>query len=275
MAKYQRKRRHNKRIPQKRTAPPLSKLDKGIYVVLILLSVVLVFSPLFVTWLFQDHVAHADPSVVYSAPRGWAGLWIILSFFFVGCPLAALFLEALMNRQPFFGRDDVIYGAAGGREEIYPMFGEHRRSAVADKPFTLKSGRVLIAVVAIALSALLSVLSLFGRTDLHKDLSVTVKNSFNVEIQHYSVDEIEAVTFALVHSRHHGRRYNAMVILTMEDGREYGMAAEPSVLLWVKKELHDRIPVDYRMDIGVDKYIKKAWLSETDAAMIREVFSKS
>lgn len=279
MAKYKRKRRRYKQAVQKLAAPPLSKLDKGIYIALILLGVLLAVAPLFVSMLFQDHVAHADPTVVCSVPRGWVGLWIILSLVFVSCPLAGLFLDAFMTRQPIFGRDDVTYGAAGGRVEIYPLFGKHRRSLIADKTPPPKSGRVLVVVVVvivIALSVLFSVLSLFGRIDLHKDLSVTVKNGFNIETRCYGADEIEAVTFALdIHYHRGSERYRAMVIFNMEDGREYEMAAEPSTLLWVKNEIHDGIPVDYRMDISVDEYAKKVWLNERETAILQEVFPDS
>lgn len=276
MVKSKRKRYRNQ--PQKRPAPPLSGLDKGIYLILAILILCLTFAPLIVVILFQDAVVQIDSTVVISMTRGELGLWVVLSLFTVTLPLVSVLTCAWVIRQPFFGRGDVLYGVAGGREEIYPLFGKYRHPKISVKSPKKKEYVVITVVIimALALSILFSGLSLFSRVDLHDNMAVTVKNGFNVETRCYGVDEIEAVTFALDSSHHRGReRSRAMVIFIMDDGRKYEMVAEPSTLLWVKEEIRDGVPIDYRMNISVDEYVKKKHLNQTEAGILQEVFTKT
>lgn len=276
MAKKKHKR--SSRTSSLRPAPPLSSLDKSIYLILAIFILCLTFAPLIVVILFQDDVVQIDPTVVISMTRVELGLWIVLSLFTVGLPLVSVLTCAWVIRQPFFGRGDVLYGFAGGREEIYPLFGKYRHPQMSVKGSKKKEYVIITVVIttALALSILFPGLSLFGRVDLHDNMEVTVKNGFNVETRCYGADEIEAVTFALESYHRRGRKiFSATVIIIMGDGRKYEMVAEPSTLLWVKEEIRDGVPIDYRMNISVNEYVKKKHLNQTEADILQEVFTKT
>ena len=207
-----------------RKAPPLSPLDKGIYVFLSVLAFGITFSPLIAALLLGDRVSFSDPTVIGNTKSGRFALWVLLSMFVSGVPLASVLACGLATRQPFFGRKDVYYGFRGGRVDIHPLF---RKRETPLKPAKKRERGLAAVLVAVALLVpiLLSVLSVYGRVDLHEDLSVTVKNGFNTETKRMEAEEIEAVTFSIDRyrvRRNRGiswlSRLSVQVTLTMENG---------------------------------------------------------
>ncbi|MBP3667177.1 MAG: hypothetical protein J6K29_09005 [Clostridia bacterium] len=274
MAKKKRKR--SSRTSSLRPAPPLSRLDKGIYLLLAVLAFCITFSPLIAALLLEERVAFSDPTVIGSTRPGRFGLWMLLSMIVSGVPLASVLACGLATRQPFFGRKDVFYGFRGGRTEIYPLF---RKRETPLKPVQKRERGLIAALVAVALlvPVLLSVLSVYGRADLHEDLSVTVKNGFNAETKRMEAEEIETVTFSI--ERYRGRRgiigsLSAHVILTMENGRKYSFTPDADTMLYIKSRVSPSM-IRYEMEGSVEEYIDRHIRDPIEADKLRAVFAEA
>ena len=264
-------------VEPKRPPPPLSALDHTIYVGLLLLACAPLALWLVAVVLLSDPVAYADPSVLISARSPVTALWIILLLFTVEAPLLVSIAVAWACRQPFFGREGERYGVAGGREPIYPLFGKRRPpKGLIRIPNQQRILAVVMAVTVIPLTLLFSIFSIYGRSHLHEDLSVTVRNGLNVETRHYSAEDIESASFAL--TRHRGRSlipgYQSWVTVTMKDGRFYEFSADPIQLLCVKERLPS-VPVTYRMGLSVEEYARKAHLSQREIDALRRIFHQN
>ena len=259
-----------------RKAPPLSPLDKGIYVFLSVLAFGIAFSPLIAALLLGDRVSFSDPTVIGNTKPGRFALWVLLSMFVSGVPLCSVLAVGMANRQPFFGRKDVIYGFRGGRVDIHPLF---RKRETPLKPAKKRERGLVAMLVAVALLVpiLLSVLSVYERADLHEDLSVTVKNGFNAETKRIEAEEIETVTFSI--DRYRGRKgiigsLSAQVTLTMENGRKYTFNPDADTMLYIKSRVSPSM-IRYEMEGSVEEYIDRYIRDPIEADKLRQVFAEA
>ena len=263
-----------------RKAPPLSPLDKGIYVFLSVLAFGIAFSPLIAALLLGDRVSFSDPTVIGNTKPGRIALWVLLSTFVSGVPLFSVLAIGMDNRQPFFGRKDVIYGFRGGRVDIHPLFLKRETPL---KPAKKRERELVAVLVAVALLVpiLLSVLSVYGRVDLHEDLSVTVKNGFNTETKRMEAEEIKAVTFSIDRYRPHRNRgiswlsrLSVQVTLTMENGRKYTFKPDADTMLYIKSRVSPSL-IRYEMEGSVEEYIDRHIRDPIEADKLRQVFAEA
>jgi hypothetical protein len=124
---------------------------------------------------------------------------------------------------------------------------------------------------------LLSVLSVYGRVDLHGDLSVTVKNGFNAETKRMEAQEIETVTFSI--DRYRGRRgiigsLSAHVILTMEYGRKYSFTPDADSMMYIISRVSHSL-IRYEMEGSVEEYIDRHIRDPIEADKLRQVFAEA
>lgn len=263
-----------------RKAPPLSPLDKGIYLLLSILAFGITFSPLIAALLLGDRVSFSDPTVIGNTKPGRFALWVLLSMFVSGVPLFSVLAVGMVNRQPFFGRKDVIYGFRGGRVDIHPLF---RKRETPLKPAKKRERELVAVLVAVALLVpiLLSVLSVYERADLHEDLSVTVKNGFNTETKRMEAEEIERVTFSIDRYRPHRNRgiswlsrLSVQVTLTMENGRKYTFKPDADTMLYIKSRVSPSL-IRYEMEGSVEEYIDRHIRDPIEADKLRQVFAEA
>ena len=263
-----------------RKAPPLSPLDKGIYLLLSILAFGITFSPLIAALLLGDRVSFSDPTVIGNTKPGRFALWVLLSMFVSGVPLFSVLAVGMVNRQPFFGRKDVIYGFRGGRVDIHPLF---RKRETPLKPAKKRERELVAVLVAVALLVpmLLSVLSVYGRADLHEDLSVTVKNGFNTETKRMEAEEIETVTFSIERYRPHRNRgiswlsrLSVQVTLTMENGRKYTFKPDADTMLYIKSRVSPSL-IRYELEGSVEEYIDCHIRDPIEADKLRQVFAEA
>ena len=263
-----------------RKAPPLSPLDKGIYLLLSILAFGITFSPLIAGLLLGDRVSFSDPTVIGNTKPGRFALWVLLSTFVSGVPLFSVLAVGMDNRQPFFGRKDVIYGFRGGRVDIHPLF---RKRETPLKPAKKRERELVAVLVAVALLVpiLLSVLSVYERADLHEDLSVTVKNGFNTETKRMEAEEIERVTFSIERYRVRRNRgiswlseLSVQVTLTMENGRKYTFKPDADTMLYIKSRVSPSL-IRYEMEGSVEEYIDRYIRDPIEADKLRQVFAEA
>lgn len=260
-----------------RRVPPLSGLDKWLYAVLGILAVAIVLCPIFAMLLFSNRIAYADPTVITSAARWVAAVGVLLPMLLSGSILSALWTMGYTLKQPILGRKQTIYGAAGGYAEVYPLLGKKSRRP---KPLTIpqKRERYMAAgmiTAVIVLSLLGSAMAVFARSDLHRDLSVSVYNSFNAETQRYELEDVDTVTLCIDRYRSSRTSYkyrNSLeVSFRMKNGRRFTFNADADTLLYVKS----RVPASmlaYDLEISVRNYISEEKCDGETAEKIREIF---
>ena len=273
--------RKSKEKKHKLRTPPLSPWDKVIYPLVIaaglggLLGIALGGPAL------AKLLAHADPTVLVTArTMKWASLLLALFFAVTAfLPIAIMFRMA-KGILPIFARSDITYGREGGYNDLFPMFGKCR-TASADTAAKVvreqeKDRRDLKkSLIGVLVTLLLFPLTLFGRSDLHEDMSVTIRNPLNMETARYEAEDVEGVTFSidsyLSGYRVKVRHLDLRVTLEMADGREYSFTADPETLLLVSTRFPRGMTV-CRANVSVEEYIRRKNLDEPEAAALRALF---
>ncbi len=269
-----RQRKKQKHLPR----PPLSPWDKVLYPAVIAGGVVVALGMAFGGSILSGIIARADPTVLVTRPTAYllAFALAVLFFLFVMTPL--LFIGRHKGVTPIFARRDVIYGRAGGYRELYPVFGKYR-TGYGDTPLsenTREKKELLRCLIAALAVLLLFPLTLFGRYDLHEDMSLTVRNVVNMETARYTPADVEGVTFAIDYRaavrKSYSARYRTMIIVQTSDGHSYEFFADPETMAFVKSQVPLGM-VELETDISVEDYIERRNLNATDAAILRGVFS--
>ena len=271
MAKKQRK--QQKHLPR----PPLSPWDKVFYPAVVVGGIAICAGMVIGGLILTGHIAHRDSTVLVT--RSTTTLLIlslaVLFLLFVLTPL--LWWGRLKGVIPIFARRDVIYGRIGGYQESYPVFGRYKIGYGADDwAENTREKKQLLRCLAIALVILLLFpLTLFGRYDLHEDMSLTVRSIVNTETTRYDPEDITSVILAIEYhatARRSGyNRYHTMVTVKTSDGMSYKFSADPEAMAAVTARVSPS-KIQRKMDVGVEDYIERRNMNEEDAAILRGVF---
>lgn len=249
------KRRKPRRRPQ---IPALSRGDKAIYIMLMILSPVAGFGLLYLATRWQIRIA-AEGGALAAATNPLGGVLLFLFAFFH----AGIFLQLKQDKVHLFGRRDITYGPPQWRE-AYPIFRKHPK--VERKPGELWSlrWRWRAYLTAWAVVLLVFFLLLCPRSAWNADGSVVVYNSFNQVREEYTIEEIDQVCFETAFFRTGGkytRHYKSGVqaCVTTSDGevfrfdyRDFNYISDESddgLSAMVRlKDIFDPDIVEYRID---------------------------
>ena len=157
------------------------------------------------------------------------------------------------------------------------MFGRYRIGYGADDwAENTREKKQLLRCLAIALVILLLFpLTLFGRYDLHEDMSLTVRSIVNTETTRYGPEDVTSVILAIEYNatarRAASARYRTTVTVKTTDGISYKFSADPEVMAAVVA-LVSPSKIRRQTDISVADYIERRNLNEEDAAILRGIF---
>ena len=157
------------------------------------------------------------------------------------------------------------------------MFGRYRIGYGADDwTENTREKKQLLRCLAIALVILLLFpLTLFGRYDLHEDMSLTVRSIVNTETTRYGPEDVTSVILAIEYNatarRAASARYRTTVTVKTTDGISYKFSADPEVMAAVVA-LVSPSKIRRQTDISVADYIERRNLNEEDAAILRGIF---
>ena len=204
--------------------PPLSGLDKAIYIGISVLLFVSYFGLVLGCILLQDRIAFHDPDVIASRGRlsNYAVLPLYMFVFIFGiCILSAWF----GGKKPIFGKKSIRYGEYPWKTDLFPLFGpQHRevRRSASELRFRAKMTRILSGIFIALL--LLACLGIFGRVCLREDRTIVVYNSLNHSDEPVSIardcDRIVIKAGIEYHARG-GPTWHYGFIFHGVDGREY------------------------------------------------------
>ena len=156
--------------------PPLSKLDKAIYFVIMLL-IASGFFWVVVGWgELHKRIAFRDPAVI-ACNFGYFGIFPLMLILVVDLIALGICYE---NRRPIFGNKMVRYGEYPWKTDLFPLFGpQSRLSNRRPSEQRFRTAVIRIAIGFILVMFLLSSLGLYRRTCLMEDRTIVKYNSLN------------------------------------------------------------------------------------------------
>ena len=204
--------------------PPLSTLDKAIYTAVFVLLAVLIFVLFFVTYIAMDAIALRDTTVV--AYRNSGCEFFILPLF-INLILSGIDLTTRGRKMPIFGNKKIRYGEYPWAKDCYPLFGKQsKRLRQTPRETEVKKTMFRLWLAVFIITLLIYPLSLFGRTCLHEDNSITSYDILNRKSETvYTVSDYRAIKFIASHGSRHDP-YDLYVIIDTSDGRSFGFEYE-------------------------------------------------
>ncbi len=266
------RKKKTKRKPPALRPPPLSGLDKTVYVGLFLIVLALVFGAILALASINRAIGYADPTVISSEARGTL-FWALPFLLVFAITALGMITGALTDRQPIFGKKGIRYGSPP-YAPVYPLFMENRPKAYI-RPSEKRFRRSLLrfAVSLLAVTLLLTPLSFCGRNSLREDMSITVYGVFGQETRRYEKEDIETVTFAIYHIRGAGMGWHLRTQIVTTDGRRYDFIGDPDTLLYIK----NRVPASAVRRKGeeyLNALIRDKRYNAEEAAKARSLFGQ-
>ncbi|MBR6800843.1 MAG: hypothetical protein IKM61_03745 [Eubacteriaceae bacterium] len=215
-----------KRKKQGKITPPLTKLDKAVYIALMALSalVYVLFLMLYIG--VKDNYALKTPEIIAYIPRG--------EFTYLIFPLTLGFMififwaVAYSFKTPIFGDRNIKYGMYEYRG-IYPVFYKNKPAPTEKKNSSdrrFRKGMITFICAAILISALISSMGFFPRTEVYERYSLREVDMFNNTNKTYMLSDAKDISVvAKMRSEYRSRwfrRYPSFYMdVTMQDGEKY------------------------------------------------------
>ncbi len=207
----------------KHLRPPLSVLDKSIYIFGLLLSFVVTLLLVFAIQDARDAIAFQDEAVVARTNHP-SSLFAGLFMFYFEISAIGFFSFLLSDRKPLFGNRKIRYGEYPWEKDCYPLFCRSRKP-VYGRPAVRSFRRRMLCLwcAGLLLTVCFLPLAFFGRTCLRQDQVIVSYDVFNrPKEKSYSPADYSALTLQAVHVKPgRGAAYwKYEIILTMTDGKE-------------------------------------------------------
>ena len=170
--------RISKKIGKKRTKPPLSKLDKFIYIFGLVCAIVIPALILIVFGgIIPNKIAFSDKTVIAanSTALYFCLPLAILCFSIIGIPFAF----GLDGKQPIFGNKHFKPSPSHPTEKVYPLFTKEFRNSISKKrKRTIKILAVIVSIICI-INIIILPFSINIRDVLNQNNDCSTYNAFN------------------------------------------------------------------------------------------------
>lgn len=190
----------NSKKTNKSNRPPLSFIDKCIYLLAVVLTIAGSVIVLFCFEAIQRLIAFADPTVIADVESA-VFLFALPLLLFIDGSAIIFFMGRYRNKIPFLGNAKVKYGQHPWDKDCYPLF-DKRRKAIEKPPSEKKLCRkkFILWMTCFLLFLMIAPLSLFGRDCLHNDYHISSYNIINqTSEKEYTVQDYHCLTLRTVH----------------------------------------------------------------------------
>ena len=207
---------------KRRRTPPLSFLDKTIYITAFILGTAFSIF-IFVAYMgLVESIAFNDPGAVAYYPGAGMLLCLPLLCFIMGLALAPSAI-GLDNKRPLFGNPKIKYGEHPYREDCYPLFSK-KKYHVNERPVNkrMRLFTVVLLCIIFLISAALFPFSLYNRTVLYSNNSIKKFNVINEVTKVYTEDDFESLTISARRVTH-GKgdsRWESLIDIELSDGED-------------------------------------------------------
>ena len=194
------------RKKKKQPYPPLSLLDKSIYSIGLMISLLV---PIVLMFCFFDttaRIAFRDPSVAAYEAR-WSGLFSLPFLFYVIVSGLAVFGGGLSDKKPIFGNRKIKYGERPWPNDCFPLFHPQKKYVyVSPSKKDRRRTGVKAWCIGFLVVLLMALPSFFGRNCLYQDNSVASYNCFNQKTgTTYTEEDFSQLTIRALWSTHWSR----------------------------------------------------------------------
>jgi hypothetical protein len=182
----------NRKETKKHLRPPLTFLDKSIYFLGILFSLLAAMLSVIFFSSISDVIAFSKPgTVAYSSHA--SSLLVFPVVLFLEISTIALLVGGWQSKKPIFGSKKYKYGEYPYKEDCFPIFSRKKR---CKNPSQKKFARKMIALWFSILTVLACLLpfGLFGRNAIYQDNRIETINFLNIPDHIYTVDDFAHLT---------------------------------------------------------------------------------
>lgn len=282
------KKRQVKKKKKTSRTPPLSRLDKGLYIGLIVVTAVctVVFS--FAVEDVRSLIAFRDQNVLASAEHS-SVLLILPLLLYLEISALTFLIGHLSVRTPIFGNKRIPYGCSPWAKDCFPLF-DPRRKTVYKRPSARQFHKAMRTVWCVGCIPLLLIapLGLFGRDCLDRAYNVSSYNVWNQpEAVSYSVEEFARLSVATYYVTHYrgGGYWKYEIGIEMDDGKVFRFSNrdfdwrkenDKDLCLQTMSEIKQRFPADRITVSGaqnVDRVAAFLGLNNDQTRLLHELFS--
>ncbi len=219
-------RKKNKRKNNKsHLRPPLTFLDKSIYVSGLVLSFLFVIILVICFDIILDRIAFGRPDTV-AYRSSTSPLFALPFLLFLEISLFIFFISGLESKKPIFGSKKIPYGVPPYREDCVPLF-SRKKYRVRKTPSQKRFERNMITLwcaVFLLLAAPVP-LGLFSRDALCADNRVENINLFNGVSGTYTEDDYAHLTVQTEYVvANHSRYWKYEISIEMTDGKVFSFS---------------------------------------------------
>lgn len=216
----------NRKKEKKRICPPLTFIDKSIYFLCIVFSVLGMFFLSFLFEYIKCVIAFSKPDTV-AFESGGSNLFFIPFTLFLFLSAFSLFISGWESKKPIFGSKKYKYGEYPFRKDCFPLFSQKKYHVGNWKKKYVRWIIILWYVSFIALSCLVP-FGLFGREALYEDNSIEKISLINTVSAKYTTKDFLNLT---IQSQYYsGYRTNDRwvyeIIIEMKDGKDFRFSNE-------------------------------------------------
>ena len=264
--------------------PKLGWADQLIYWAAMILTGGFSLGCHFLVLIMQDNIAFSDSQVI-ARTVGSGNLFYFCISLWCMVAFVLIIIGPYENRFPIFGRSDIKYGPPA-YPRTYPLLMRNKpkfwvSSKEAQK---IKKMRIIVAILLIVtflISTAVFPLSLYGRTVLNEDGTVTVYDAGNREVHHYTYDEVISVELGTYQSSgRYSDSWHIHFIITTVDSEIYKFAAHSFIgtdiqqlqtMLHVKEELYDNQCLISGLE-NIQKVIQDQYRQAEEKGLVYQLF---
>ncbi len=265
---------------KRQEVPPLSRLDKGIYIAIMVVCL-LAAAALAFDWSWWGEKIFGEAVRTVALRREFSEFFA--AFLIVAVLLVLVFtlhIKGFVERIPIFGNKNVKYGEYPWPKKLYPIFDERRKQL----PMSAEKRRFWRGYAAIICLLLIYAFFISGpticrRVTLEPDGAINAYNSFT-PVSHCCTEDYECAEFRIYEHWHRFASYLTYELtLTCDDGRSYTFTREDmstpddalKTVLKIKEELSEEQFGIYRRDL-LENLISEENIQAEEEALLRQIF---
>lgn len=267
--------------------PPLSFLDKTIYIMTALLTVLPLVFLIGISELIHNYfISQFDASMVAMVSR-LTIIWAILFLLFLAITAICLIVVPYSKKKPIFGNKKISYGVYPWTSDCYPRFGKQGRKPVLTEK-KKKSRRIKIILWSVTFVVLLATVpfSLYGRKCLNENNTIAYYGVSNKVYSEYDTEDFSHLNIRTGWQRNHVRTITGYwyyaIEIEMKDGeslylehadfrQDYDHEETLNKMLEIKKLFKsDEITIVRADDVEI--IIDEFNLNEKETALIKDLF---
>ncbi len=265
---------------KRKEAPPLSSLDKRIYIALIMIFLLLTLAlvPDWSYWGARAFGIWIQPAAMRREASDFIAMWLLLAVLLV-CTIT-LYIKGFIERNPIFGDKTIAYGEYPWPKNLYPIFDRRRKT----HRINVENRRFWRCYVTIMCLILIFVFIISGpvicrRICFEDNGDVNAYNSL-APISRYNVDDYERAEFEIYKHTHRFNSYwSYELTVVCSDGRSYSFAREDmkepakalETVLRIKNMLPEKSFMRFHYQF-METLISEENIRGAEEAMLRQIF---